>query len=197
MKRLILAAIFLILLVSLLFTGYTLTRRLLLLPFRPTNDALHKKDPAFNLDFLIPAGKHLDEKITIGEVIKIRIEKESPFYSKWLKAIFDLVPAKYLYLADLFLYFFWFFVSMSFFRVFTFMGYGKALRLSLFFGGVIYYFMPDFSPGRWDDIILILVPLLLISLRWYLLKRKKSSNCYSILKNPSSNSGFPTYRFMK
>jgi hypothetical protein len=175
MKRLILAVIFLILLVSLLFTGYTLSRRLLSLPFRPTNDELHKKESAFNLDFLIPAGTYLDEKITIGEVIKIRIENESPFYRKWLKAIFDLVPAKYLYLADLFLYFFWFFVSMSFFRVFTFMGYGRSLRLSLLFGGVIYYFMPDFSPGRWDDILLIGVPLLLISLRWYLLHRKKKA----------------------
>lgn len=174
MKRKIPVAIFLILLVSSLFTGYMITRHLLSLPFRSTNDALHKKESAFNLDFLIPAGTHLDEKVTIGEVIKARVEKESPFYRKWLQAIIDLVPAKALYLANLFLFFFWFFVSMAFFRVFTFMGYGKALRCSLLLGGVFYYFMPDFSPGMWDDFTLIGFLLLLIIARWLFLRRKKT-----------------------
>ncbi len=173
MKRKIPVAIFLLLLVSSLFAGYMITRHLLSLPFRSTNDALHKKKSAFNLDFLIPAGTHLDEKVTIGEVIKARVDKESPFYRKWLQAIFDLVPVKVLYLADLFLFAFWIFVSMAFFRVFTFMGYGKALRCSLLFGGVLYFFMPDFTPGMWDDFILIGFPLLLIIARLLFLYRKK------------------------
>jgi hypothetical protein len=62
---------------------------------------------------------------------------------------------------------------MTFFRVFTFMGYGRSLRGSLFLGGVTYYFMPDFSPGRADDIFFLAVPLLIILLRKYILRRKE------------------------
>jgi len=62
---------------------------------------------------------------------------------------------------------------MTFFRVFTFMGYGRALRGSLLLGGVTYYFMPDFSPGRSDDIAFIGLSLLIILLPKYILRWKK------------------------
>jgi membrane protein DedA with SNARE-associated domain len=62
---------------------------------------------------------------------------------------------------------------MTFFRIFTFMGYSRALRASLMLGGITYYFMPDFSPGKGDDILFIVVPLLIIALRIYLIWRKE------------------------
>jgi len=55
----------------------------------------------------------------------------------------------------------------DFFRVFTFMGYGRALRGSLLLGGLVYFFMPDFSPKQIDDTVFIGIPLSIIILRTY------------------------------
>ena len=162
--------IILLLLASLCLSGYLFVRHILHLPFRSTNDALHKRGSAFNLDFLIPGGTYIDEKITIGDVIKLRISKEKPFYERVLRAFFGLIPPQYRYLAGLFLFFFWFLCFMTLFRVFTFVGYGRALRVSLLLGGLTYYFMPDFSPGRSDDLCFIGLPLLIILLPKYILR---------------------------
>ena len=62
---------------------------------------------------------------------------------------------------------------MTFLRVFTFMGYGRALRGSLLLGGLTYYFMPDFLPGKVDDMFFIGSPLVIILLRVYIRRRKK------------------------
>jgi hypothetical protein len=173
MRRFTLQLLLLLLLTSLCLGGYLTARHILKLPFRPTNDALHQRGSAFTLDFLIPAGTYLDEKITIGEVTKIRFRKEGSFFEKVLMAIADLIPPQYRLFADLLLFCFWFFCFMALIRVFTFMGYGRSLRASLLLGGITYYFMPDFSPGRLDDAVFLGVPLLIIALRIYLLQRKE------------------------
>jgi hypothetical protein len=154
-------------------SGFLLVRHILQLPFRSTNDVLHEKKSALNLDFLIPSGTYLDDKITIGEVIKIRTSKATPLYERVLQPFSSLIPVRFRYLADLLLFFFWSFSFMTFFRVFTFMGYGRALRGSLLLGGCTYYFMPDFSPGRMDDICFIGLPVMMILLRMYILGGKK------------------------
>lgn len=176
MKRTIIQIILLLLLVSLCLTGYFIGRDILELPFRATNDALHKKESSFNLDFLIPGGIHIDEKMTIGEVIKSRTKKGTSLYRKGLHTLSDLIPIKYRYIADLILFSFWTFLFMTFFRIFTFMGYGRALRVSLFLGSCTYYFMPDFIVGRGDDIFFIGFALLIIIIRAYIHQRKKKRN---------------------
>jgi hypothetical protein len=163
MQKKILQAVILLLLASVCLSGFLIVKHILHLPFRSTNDTLHKKNPAFTLDFLIPSGTHIDETITIGEVIKVRFTKEKAPYEKVLRALFDLIPQRYRFLANLF----WFLCFMTFFRVFTFMGYGRSLRGSLLFGGITYYFMPDFSPGIGDDILFIGIPILVILLCMY------------------------------
>ena len=173
MQRKILQAIILILLASVCLSGFLIVKHILHLPFRSTNDALHKKKSVFTLDFIIPSGTYIDETITIGEVIKIRFTKEKAPYKKVLRALFDLIPHRYRFLANLFLFLFWFLCFMTFFRVFTFMRYGRSLRGSLLFGGITYYFMPDFSPGKGDDILFIGLPLLIILLRIYIHRRKE------------------------
>ena len=173
MRRFTLQLLLLLLLTSLCLGGYLTARHLLKLPFRPTNDTLHQRGSAFTLDFLIPAGTYLDEKITIEEVIKIRFKKEGSFFEKVLRAIAGLIPPRYRLGADLLLFCFWSFCFMTLIRIFTFMGYGRSLRASLLLGGITYYFMPDFSPGKGDDILFIVVPLLIIALRIYLLWRKE------------------------
>jgi len=173
MRRLTLQLLLLLLLTSLCLGGYLYARHILKLPLRPTNDALHQEDSAFTLDFLIPSGTYLDERITIGEVIQIRFKKEGSFFEKVLRGIAGLIPPRYRLVADLLLFCFWFFCFMTLFRVFTFMGYSRALRASLLLGGITYYFTPDFSPGRLDDGVFLGVPLLIICLRIYLLRRKK------------------------
>jgi len=149
-------------------------QHILQLPFRPTNDALHREGAAVTLDFLIPGGTYLDEKVTIGEVIKIRLKKTSGPFKKVLQPLSELIPPRYRYLGDILLFFFWTLSFLTLFRVFTFMGYGRALRASLFLGGVTYYFMPDFSPGSGEDILFIGVPLLIILFRFYLVRRKRA-----------------------
>ncbi len=64
MKKTILQIILLVLFISLCVGGYFAGRYALKLHFRPTNDALHKKDAPINLDFLIPGGTYIDEKVT-------------------------------------------------------------------------------------------------------------------------------------
>jgi len=173
MQRKILQIIILLLVACVCLSGFLIARHILHLPFRSTNDTLHKKKSAFTLDFLIPSGTYLDETITIGEVIKIRFTKEKTPYEKVLRAFFDLIPHRYRFLANLFLFLFWFLCFMTLFRVFTFMGYGRSLRGSLLFGGITYYFMPDFSPGKGDDILFIGLPVLIILLRAYIHRRKE------------------------
>jgi hypothetical protein len=173
MQRKIIQIIILLLVASICLSGFLIARHILHLPFRPTNDTLHKKNSAFTLDFLIPSGTHLDEAITIGEVIKIRFTKEKTPYEKVLRAILDLIPHRYRFLANLFLFLFWFLCFMTLFRVFTFMGYGRSFRVSLLCGGITYYFMPDFSPGKGDDTLFIGLPLLIILLRTYIHRREE------------------------
>jgi len=173
MRRFTLQLLLLLLLTSLCLGGYLYARHILKLPFKPTNEALHQQDSAFTLDFLIPSGTYLDERITIGEVIQIRLKKEKSIYRRVIGAISDLIPPRYRVVADLFLFFFWFFCFMVLIRIFTFMGYSRSLRTSLLLAGIIYYFIPDFSPGRLDDAVFLGIPLLIIALRICLLRSKK------------------------
>ena len=173
MKRTIFPIALLLILAFACLGGYLLVTHVLALPFRATNDALHKQESPVTLDFLIPGGVHIDKKMTVKEVMNIRLEKRTGAYDKFLKSISGLFPPNYLYVGDGLLFIFWTFLYLVFLRVFTFAGYGRALRVSLLLGGVTYYFMPDFSPGKVDDAIFVGVPVLIIIGRAYLSFGKK------------------------
>jgi len=181
--------ILILVLASLFISGFLIARYILNLPFRPANDELHNRESPVTLDFLIPGGAYLDEKITIGEVIQIRINKETPRYKKVAEVVSDLIPVKYRYLADLLLFLFWSLLFVTFLRVFTFISYSRALRGSLFLGGTTYYFMPDFSLGKADDFVFMGLPLTVIFLRIYTRRRKKKSRNPNSLKVPDKVSG--------
>jgi hypothetical protein len=173
MTRKIVAFIPICLLALLCLTGFFAVKHVLQLPFRATNDALHKSGSVFTLDFLIPGGVYLDDSVTVGEVVKIRFKADRAFYEKWIDALFKEIPNRYRYCANLVLFLFWSFLFMTFFRVFTFMGYGRALRSSLLLGGLTYYFMPDLSVSPWDDIFFLGIPILIILLRTVFLRGRK------------------------
>ena len=173
MKKALFQVILISFFISLCLGGFLLAKHILQLPFRPANDALHKKGAAMTLDFLIPGGTYLDDRTTIGEVIKIRLKKTGSPFEKALQSLSDLIPPRYRYLGDILLFFFWTLSFLTLFRVFTFMGYGRALRASLFLGGVTYYFMPDLSPGSGEDILFVGFPLLIIFFRFHLVRRKR------------------------
>ena len=181
MTKSISQSILLILLASFCIIGFLLVKHILQLPFGQTNDALHKKGSAITLDLLIPSGTYIDDTMTIGEVVKIRTKKETSFYETLLKSIADLIPARYRYVADFIVFLFWAFLFMTFFRVFTFMGYGRALRGSLLLGGLVYFFMPDFSPEKIDDTVFIGIPLSIIILRAYISRRKKKRDRVDVI----------------
>jgi hypothetical protein len=172
-KKTILQIVLILLFASFCLTGFIVIKQVLQLPFRSTNDVLHSKDSFFNLDFLIPGGTHIDENMTIFDVVKIRTKKGRSLLDKIIQAFPDLIPFRYIYLANLFLFLFWSFLYMTFLRIFTFMNYGRALRISLFLGGCTYYFMPDFFAGIGDDIIFIGAACLIIIIRAYYSRRKK------------------------
>jgi len=172
MVKLIFQILLLLLLAVFCISGYFMTKHFLNLPFRSTNDFLHKKESPITLDFMIPSGTHIDKKMTIDEVVKIRFKQETTFYDKILKSLSALIPGKYRYLADLLLFVFFSFLYMTFIRVFTFIGYGRSLRISLFLGASTYYFMPDFTVGKGDDFFFISVALLIIILRTYIKRRR-------------------------
>lgn len=176
MKGTILQILLLALLASLCLGGYLALNRCLQLPFRTTNDALHEEGFPINLDFLIPAGTYIDEKMTIGEVIRIRYKTKATIDERILQNVSNLVPRRYRFLADLGLFLFWSFLFMTFLRVFTFAGYGRALRMSLFLGACTYYFMPDFSPGKMDDALFMAAALLIIFFRAFVHHRKMRSH---------------------
>ena len=160
------------LLFAILLGGYLYIDHLLSLPFRTTNDALHDRNSDFNLDFLIPGGFHIDEGMTIEDVARVRMKKEKVFYEKWTHAILDLIPLEYRYIANLIFFLFWLLCFMTFFRVFTFMGYYRSLRVSLFCGGATYYFMPDFAPGTGEDTLLVGLILSFLTGRGLIVWRK-------------------------
>jgi hypothetical protein len=174
MKRAILQLVLLVLLALACFGGYLFVRHVLTLPFRATNDALHEMESPVTLDYLIPAGVHISKDMTIKEVLDARFKKEAGAYGRLMKSIAGMVPRKYLYLGDVLLFIFWTFLYLTFLRVFTFAGYGRALRVSLFLGACTYYFMPDFSPGRIDDGVFVGGVLLILTARsFYSFRRKK------------------------
>lgn len=144
------------------------------LPFRSTNDALHTESAPFTLDFLIPGGAYVDEKTTIGDVIRIKLKKSGRPFDTFLRVVSDQIPPCYRWLANALLFFFWTLCFLSFLRIFTFMGYGRVFRISLLFGGITYYFMPDFSPGLGDDGVFLLFPILIILIRFYLVQRNRN-----------------------
>lgn len=175
MEKVIFQILLLILLVVFCVGGFFITNHFLQLPFRSTNDSLHKKESPITLDFLIPGGTHIDEKLTIVEILNVRFEQETTFYEKILKSLSALIPGKYLYFADLILFVFFSFLYMTFMRVFTFMEYGRSMRLSLFLGAFTYYYMPDFTVGKGDDFFFIGVALLIIILKTYIQRRSARS----------------------
>jgi hypothetical protein len=135
---------------------------------------LKQLDSNVTLDLLIPSGTYIDDTMTIGKVVKIHTKKATSFYESLLKSIADLIPARYRYVADFIVFLFWAFLFMTFFRVFTFMGYGRALRGSLFLGGLVYFFMPDFSSARIDDIFIGILLSIIILWAYISWKRKKN-----------------------
>jgi hypothetical protein len=167
-KKALAQAAILAVLASVCAAGAIEGKRFLGLPFRHTNDLLHQKGSPITLDFLIPAATYVDDRMTIEEVIKVRFTKERAIHEKWLRSLLSIVPERYRHLANLVLFGFWFFCFMTFFRVFTFMGYWRAFRVSLIMAGVTYAFMPDLVPGSRDDFVFVALPATLVVGRWFL-----------------------------
>ncbi len=162
MRKTVAQIILLLSLIGLFAAGALAVDRVLDLPFRSANDTLHGMNAPITLDFLIPGGTYIDEKMTIGQVVRLHAEKKMSIYEQMVDTVSRLIPLRYILLADLLMFLFWSFMFMTVIRVFTFLGYGRALRASLLLGGVVYYFMPDFTLGMIDDAVFVVVPLLII-----------------------------------
>ena len=169
--------------VSLLFIGaglgviYFACQKMLSLPFRETNDSLHRQGAVITLDFLIPGGVHIDEKMTLGEVLLIRFGKPRGRLNKFARDASESIPLKYRLLGTSVLYLFWTFLFLVFFRIFTWMSYIRALIISFFAGALVYFFMPDLILGRVDDAIIWGWTIAFaITVRWYSKRRKLKSS---------------------
>jgi hypothetical protein len=158
----------LVIIISIFYTGF---RKILSLPFRQTNDVLHENDFPVTLDFLIPAGFYIDEKISVKEVLYHRLHKPGQKTHLFLSKVAESIPVTYRITATTVFYFFWTLLFLVFFRIFTWMRYATALMFSFFFGGAVYFFMPDFVMGKIDDSVFLAWALSLLGLRWWT-KRK-------------------------
>ena len=177
-KMIILAMSFLFLVVA-VGTAYLISHKILSLKFRATNDALHKQQTPITLDFLIPGGTYVDENMTIGEVVKVRLQKPRGKLDDFLLKLSEIIPPKYLLLGTLLLYLFWTFLFLVFFRIFTWIGYGLALSISFLAGSLVYFFMPDLMFGRIDDVVFLGWAIVFAAAcRWYS-KRKRLKRLYS------------------
>ena len=154
-------------------TIFIICQKVFSMPFRATNDALHKQQAPITLDFLIPGGTHIDDKMTIGQVIKIRFEKPRGRMNRFIKEVSKQIPFKYRFLGTLTLYLFWTFLFLVFFRIFTWMRYVLALSISFFAGSLVYFFMPDLVLGRIDDVGFLGWAIAFTGAGWWYARRKK------------------------
>ena len=154
-------------------TIFMICQKVFSLPFRATNDALHKQEAPITLDFLIPGGTHIDDKMTIGQVIRIRFDKPKGRVDNFIKAVSDKIPFKYRLLGTMALYLFWTFLFLVFFRIFTWMRYALALTLSFLAGSLVYFFMPDLVLGRIDDLAFLGWAIACMGAGWWYARRKK------------------------
>jgi hypothetical protein len=156
---------------------YIACQRALSLPFRSTNDMLHRQEAPMTLDFLIPAGIHIDEKMTTGQVAILRFQKPKNRLTHIVDKLSSMLPVKYRLLGTVTVYLFWSFLFLVFFRLFTWMRYVKAMAMSFLCGAVVYFFMPDLIMGRLDDTAFLVWAVgFLGALRWHSkLKRLKPS----------------------
>jgi hypothetical protein len=166
------AVISLVSLIAIIGVFYTGFRKILSLPFRQTNDLLHEQGFPLTLDFLIPAGLYIDEKITVKEILYYRFHKPSNKFHLFLLKASESIPVKYRVTATTVIYLFWTLLFLVFFRIFTWMRYTTALFISFLFGGTVYFFMPDLVMGKIDDSIFLGMASTLLGLRWWT-KRKK------------------------
>lgn len=132
---------------------YMASQKILAMPFRATNDTLHKRRSPLTLDSLIPAGTHIDETMTIGQVIRIRFGKPKGKLNRFVQDIAESIPLKYRLVGTTLFYLFWTLLFLIFFRIFTWMRYILALSISFLAGALVYLFMPDLVLGRMDDVI--------------------------------------------
>ena len=152
-----------------------LADKVLSLPFRATNDMLHARNAPATLDFLIPAGIHIDEQMTIRTVVHHRFQKPGTRLAQIVEKTSRILPLRYRILTAIVIYLFWTFLFLIFFRIFTWMRYGTALAASFACGAVVYYFMPDVIMGRFDDAAALLWSGALLALRYGLREKRKTT----------------------
>lgn len=166
------AVVSLVSLIAIIGVFYTGFRKILSLPFRQTNDLLHEQGFPLTLDFLIPAGLYIDEKITVKEILHYRIHKPTQKVNLFLAKVSDSIPIRYRVTATTVYYLFWTLLFLVFFRIFTWMRYITALFISFLFAATVYFFMPDLVLGKIDDGIFLGWAIALLGLRWWMKRRK-------------------------
>lgn len=152
---------------------YLTLQKILSMPFRSTNDALHKQGAPITLDSFIPAGTHIDEKMTIGQVVRMRFERPRGRFNHFIQMVSESIPLKYRFWGAMILYLFWTLLFLIFFRIFTWIRYIVALSISFFAGSVVYFFMPDFILGRVDDVVFLAWAISFAAAGWWFSRGRK------------------------
>ena len=171
--KILLSVVSLLCFLIILGTIYFTCQKIFSMPFRSTNDALHKEGAPITLDSLIPGGIHIDEKMTIGQVVRMRFEKPRGRFNRFIQRISKSIPLKYRFLGAMVLYVFWTFLFLVFFRIFTWIRYIVALGISFLAGALVYFFMPDFILGKVDDVGFLGWAITFAAAGWWFSKRRK------------------------
>ena len=171
--KIFLSVVSLLCFLIILGTVYFSCQKIFSMPFRSTNDALHKEGAPITLDSLIPGGIHIDEKMTIGQVVRMRFEKPRGRFNRFIQRISKSIPLKYRFLGAMVLYVFWTFLFLVFFRIFTWIRYIVALGISFLAAALVYFFMPDFILGKVDDVGFLGWAITFAVAGWWFSKRRK------------------------
>ena len=171
--KILLSVVSLLCFLIILGTVYFTCQKIFSMPFRSTNDALHQEGAPITLDSLIPGGIHIDEKMTIGQVVRMRFEKPRGRFNRFIQRISKSIPLKYRFLGAMVLYVFWTFLFLVFFRIFTWIRYIVALGISFLAGALVYFFMPDFILGKVDDVVFLGWAITFAVAGWWFSKQKK------------------------
>ena len=171
--KILLSVVSLLCFIIVLGSLYLSFQKIFSMPFRSTNDALHKQGAPITLDSLIPAGTYIDEKITIGQVVRMRFAKPRGRFNHFIQKITGSIPLKYLFWGTMVLYLFWTFLFLVFFRIFTWIRYVVALNISFLAGALVYFFMPDFILGKVDDVVFLGWAITFAIAGWWFSKQRK------------------------
>lgn len=145
------------------------------LNFKKTHDFLAKHDLGWITETIYPHPKLVGPEFTIGQVISERWKTRLTWLEQAAVKVDEMIGLRMQIILRVVFWLWLCFVFMTFFRVFTFMGYTRSLRTALFMGALFYAMLPNPTRTTWDEYTFLSIGAGIILLRfiWVRSRRRK------------------------